>query len=66
MCSLQLKSCGKKSKITSFNDPTICNSRAIIDLVDCLKPGSIKYDHVKEGESSEVGYNRMVTVINFR
>ena len=54
MFVLQLKEGGKKSQLSGFNDPNISTSHVIIDLVDCLKPGSIKYDHVKDGDTDEV------------
>ncbi|KAK2190670.1 hypothetical protein NP493_70g00021 [Ridgeia piscesae] len=49
----KLKEGGKKSQLSGFNDPNISTSHVIIDLVDCLKPGSIKYDHVKDGDTDE-------------
>jgi len=37
---------GKSSKISSFKDSTISTSAAIIDLIDCLVPGSVDYSVV--------------------
>lgn len=51
----QLMSSGKTSKINGFTDPSIANSRAIIDLVDTCKPGCVNYDLVKAGHTEQVG-----------
>lgn len=37
---------GKSSKISSFKDSSISTSAAIIDLIDCLVPGSVDYSVV--------------------
>ena len=50
----RLRKAGKKTSISGFNDPTIASGRVVIDLVDAIKPGSIKYDLVKDGETEEV------------
>lgn len=44
---------GKKTRITGFNDPSISDSKAVIDLVDSCKKGSINYDMVKSGHMEE-------------
>lgn len=49
----KLEEGSKPSRIKSFKDPSICNSLAIIDLVDVLKPGSVDYSLVKEGNADE-------------
>jgi plastin-3 len=48
-----LKSAGKKTFIQSFQDPVIVDSRVICDLIDSIKPNSIKFDSVKSGRSYE-------------
>ena len=53
--SLQLKMAGKKTSITSFNDSSISRGHVVIDLVDACKPGSVKYENVKEGATEKVG-----------
>jgi len=45
----KLQIAGKTSRITGFNDPSIADSCALIDLVDSIKKGSINYDLVKTG-----------------
>ena len=50
----RLRKAGKKTSISGFNDPTIASGRVVIDLVDAIKPGSIKYELVKDGETEEV------------
>lgn len=46
-----LSAAGKSTSITGFKDPNIANSMPVIDLVDSIKPGSIKYDLVNQGAS---------------
>jgi plastin-3 len=45
----KLQAAKKATRITGFNDPSIGDSFALIDLVDACKPGSIKYELVKTG-----------------
>ena len=40
---LQLKKAKKSSSISSFKDPAISTSKAVLDLVDAIKPGTVKY-----------------------
>lgn len=49
----KLASAGKKSFIQSFQDPVISDSRVICDLVDSIKPNTIKYDELKTDNSNE-------------
>ena len=49
-----LQESGKSTSITGFKDPAISNSMPVIDLVDAIKPGSIKYELVNSGTSDEV------------
>lgn len=51
---MKLAHSGKKSRITGFSDPSISDSKAVIDLVDSCKKGSINYDMVKPGHLEEV------------
>ena len=51
---LQLKSAGKTSHITGFNDQTISDGVVVIDLVDSIKRGSVNYDMVKKGSTEQV------------
>jgi hypothetical protein len=37
---------GKLLQISGFKDPSIATSKCVIDLVDCIKPGSIDYSFV--------------------
>lgn len=34
-------------------DSSIANARVVIDLIDCIKPGTINYDLVRDGGSEE-------------
>jgi len=45
----KLEGAGKKSRISGFNDPSIADSMAVIDLVDSIKKGSVNYANVKTG-----------------
>ena len=49
----KLASAGKKSFIQSFQDPVISDSRVICDLVDSIKPNTIKYDELKTDNTNE-------------
>ena len=51
---LQLKEAGKSSRITNFQDFSISSSLPVLDLVDAIKPGTVKYDMVSKGSSEEV------------
>ena len=50
---MKLKSAEKKSFITSFQDSSISNSVVICDLIDAIKPNSIKYDILSSEKSNE-------------
>lgn len=50
----KLESAGKTSSLRNFNDSTIASGKVVIDLVDSIKPGSVNYDLVKDGETEEV------------
>ncbi|XP_013406990.1 plastin-2 [Lingula anatina] len=49
----KLSAAKKPTQIASFQDPTIADAKVVIDLVDAIKPGSIKYNLVKDGASDE-------------
>ena len=49
-----LSEAGKSSSITGFKDPAITTSMPVIDLIDAIKPGAIKYELVNSGSSDEV------------
>ena len=38
----------------SLQDPAITTSMPVLDLVDCIKPGSVVYDNVASGSDEEV------------
>lgn len=44
----KLESCGKETKINSFQDSKIATARPIIDLIDAIKPGVINYELLQE------------------
>jgi len=50
----KLKSAGKKSSFRNFQDQSLANGHAIIDLVDAIKPKAVNYDLVKGGEGEEL------------
>ena len=54
-CS-QLGDAGKTSAIASFKDPKIhvATSLPVIDFIDSLRPGKVKYEIVTDGASEEV------------
>lgn len=49
----KLKDAGKKSSIASFQDSSISDSRAICDLIEAIKPQSIKYENLKNSSNVE-------------
>lgn len=50
----KLKDAGKSSSIRSFQDSSVKNALAIVDLVDAIKPGTINYDLMRLEGSDEV------------
>jgi len=50
----QWKTAGKDCKISGFSDKVISKGRVIIDLIEAIKPGSVKYNVVKAGDNDEV------------
>ena len=54
MFGLQLGKAKKKSSISSFKDPAISTSHPVLNLVDAIKPGVVKYDLVSAGKTDEV------------
>lgn len=44
---------GKTCKISGFTDAVISRGRIIIELIDAIKPNSVKYDVVKAGDDDE-------------
>ncbi|VDD85756.1 unnamed protein product [Enterobius vermicularis] len=51
----KLAGANKSSKISSFQDPSICDAHAIIDLIDAIQPGSIDYSLLKT-QKDEAAY----------
>lgn len=49
----KLKSADKKTFIQSFQDPVISDSRVLCDLIDAIKPSSIKYEVLKSENTYE-------------
>ena len=49
-----MQGAGKSSRITSFQDPSISSSLAVLDLVDVIKPGIVEYDMVSSATTDEV------------
>lgn len=52
----KLVNAAKTSSLRSFQDSTVANGKVVIDLVDSIKPGSINYDLVKNGDTEEVRF----------
>lgn len=50
----QLKEGGKGVSFSSFKDPSLADSMAILNLIDCIAPKKINWDYVKDGTSDEV------------
>jgi plastin-3 len=44
----------KKCSIKNFQDSSIADSKPILHLIDCLRPGLVNYHLVKEGGNTEV------------
>lgn len=47
------KTAGKDCKISGFSDKVISKGRVIIDLIEAIKHGSVKYNVVKAGDNDE-------------
>lgn len=58
----KLVNAGKTSSLRSFQDSTVANGKVVIDLVDSIKPGSINYDLVKNGDTEEVGFFQLFQI----
>lgn len=52
----KLSAAGKSSHIDSFKDPRIADGKVVIDLIDSLVPGCIRYELVKDADSDEVPF----------
>lgn len=50
----KLASSNKTSRFESFKDPALSDGRVVIDLIDSIVPGCIRYDLVRQAESDEV------------
>lgn len=50
----KLETAGKTTSIRNFQDSKIADGKIVIDLVDSIKPGSVNYENVKNGDSEEV------------
>lgn len=51
--SSQLQEAGKQSSIKSFQDQSISTGRALLDLIDAIKPGAINYSQSLAGDTPE-------------
>jgi len=49
----KLTSANKKSTLKGFQDPAVSDAKVVLDLIDSIKPGTINYDLVKEGDTEE-------------
>ncbi|CAL4125527.1 unnamed protein product [Meganyctiphanes norvegica] len=49
----KLKEAGKTSSIRSFQDSSLSNAIAVIDLVDSIKPGTINYEVIRTTNDQE-------------
>jgi len=49
----KLQAGGKQSRVRSFQDSTLATGRAVIDLIDSIRPGAINYELVRDGGSEE-------------
>ncbi|KAK4047323.1 fimbrin [Microbotryomycetes sp. JL201] len=49
----QVQKGGKKSRMSSFKDPSLTNAIFFLDLLDSLKPGYVDYSLVYEGRTDE-------------
>lgn len=50
-CNEKLRLAWKKSQIKSFKDPSIKDGLFLIDLLDSIKPGCVKYNLVSPGKT---------------
>ncbi|KAL0125085.1 hypothetical protein PUN28_004317 [Cardiocondyla obscurior] len=47
----KLQAAGKTSVLKTFQDQALSDGKVVLDLIDAIKPGSVNYDLVKEGEN---------------
>ncbi|XP_070566512.1 plastin-3-like [Ptychodera flava] len=52
-CNNKLKQAKKTSSIRNFQDHSISDSRAVVDLIDSIQPGSINYKNFRENPSTD-------------
>lgn len=57
----KLTSAGKSTRVDGFKDPSIADGKVVIDLIDAIQPGCIRYELVKEAHDDEV---RTTAVVN--
>ena len=50
----KLESAGKQTGIKNFQDSSISNAKVVLDLIDAIKPGSINYELIVDGDEYEV------------
>ncbi|XP_061548906.1 plastin-2 [Phycodurus eques] len=48
-----LAQAGKPSSISSFKDGSISSSMPVLDLIDSIQPGSVRYDLLKTGDLTQ-------------
>ena len=49
----KLKEGGKRTSFTSFQDSSLSDSKAILDLIDCIKRNMVNFDLVKDCSNEE-------------
>ena len=50
----KLDSAGKSSRVDSFKDPKLSDGKVVIDLIDSIVPGSVRYELVRDADNDEV------------
>lgn len=50
----KLKASGKKTVVSSFQDPRLSDGRAVIDLIDAIQPSVIDYSIVRDAVTDAV------------
>jgi len=44
---------GKATRIRNFKDSSISNSEVVLDLIDCIVPGTVNYELINRGELTD-------------
>lgn len=59
----KLQAAGKTSKLHNFQEASISNAIVVLDLIDAIQPGIIKYDIVYPGNTDKVCFGSKIEIL---